>query len=441
MSYRPSLPTALRHGYGIAGISFSIVDTSVRIFLFKFLVDEAQLAPGIAGTVLLVGKIWDAINDPLVGRLSDRTRTQMGSRRPWIAGGLAPFLVCYAALWSDLPWSGVWRGAGYAVLFVLYDTFLTTLGVPYNALSQAITRSYDERTRLNAIRVGWGLIGALLVGAGMPFLAERTGSWAQAGMIFAVIVAMPLLIMLRATRGYDVAASTYSEEPTWSTWQNRAFRRVAFLSVTSWPCLAVASALLPFYCQHHLGHPERLKIYLGTAQLAALLMVPLLVWLAQRLDKHRMYALGLCGAVVAFVGLSLMPRDAHLGVIALMALVGPSMIAAYIFVLSLVPDVAEAEQAEGSANRVGAYYGVINFLTKLGTSLALWLFSMALEISGYVAAAQHQPESARITLLIILGPVLGTILCASLLFAWCFPPITREAHSRVMERLHGNSAS
>ena len=117
------------------------------------------------------------------------------------------------------------------------------------------------------------------------------------------------------------------------------------------------------------------------------------------------------------------------------------MIAAYIFVLSLVPDVAEAEQAEGSANRVGAYYGVINFLTKLGTSLALWLFSMALEISGYVAAAQHQPESARITLLIILGPVLGTILCASLLFAWCFPPITREAHSRVMERLHGNSAS
>ena len=64
MSSRTSLPTALRHGYGIAGLSFSIIDTSVRIFLFKFLVDEAHRAPGIAGTVLLVGKIWDAINDP-----------------------------------------------------------------------------------------------------------------------------------------------------------------------------------------------------------------------------------------------------------------------------------------------------------------------------------------------------------------------------------------
>src|SRR5262249_43392853 len=149
---------------------------------------------------------------------------------------------------------------------------------------------------------------------------ERTGSWAQAGVIFTAIVAMPLLIMLRATRGYDVAASTYSEEPVWSTLQNRAFRRAAVFSVTFPPCPDVASALLPFYCQHHLGHPERLKIYLGTAQFAALLLVPLLVWLARRLDKHRMYALGLCGGVVAFVALSLMPRDAHLSVVALMAL-------------------------------------------------------------------------------------------------------------------------
>jgi Na+/melibiose symporter-like transporter len=199
--------------------------------------------------------------------------------------------------------------------------------------------------------------------------------------------------------------------------------------------------LLPFYCQHHLGHPERLKIYLGTAQLSALLLVPLLVWLARRLEKHRVYALRLCGWVVSFVALSLMPRDAHVGVVAAMALAGPSMIAAYIFVLALVPDVAEAEQAEGGANRVGAYYGVINFLTKLGTSLALWLFSMALEISGYVKAAQYQPESARVTLLIVLGPVLGTILGASLLFAWWFPPITRDAHARAIERLHGSSSS
>src|SRR5262245_42862171 len=165
MPYRTSLPTSLRHGYGVAGLSFSIIDTSVRIFLFKFLVDEAQLAPVTAGTVLLIGKIWDAVNDPLVGRLSDRTHTRMGARRPWIAGGLAPFLVCFAALWSNLPWSGMWRAGGYAVLLLLFDTFLTTLGVPYNALSQSLTTSYDERTRLNAIRVGWGMIGALLVGA------------------------------------------------------------------------------------------------------------------------------------------------------------------------------------------------------------------------------------------------------------------------------------
>jgi GPH family glycoside/pentoside/hexuronide:cation symporter len=418
-----------------------MVDTCMRIFLFKFLVDEAQLPPVVAGTVLLVGKIWDAINDPLVGRLSDRTNTRMGARRPWIAGGLAPFLVCFVLLWCQLPWHGAWRAGAYVVLLILLDTFLTTLGVPYSALSQALTRSYDERTRLNALRVGWGMLGALLAGAGMPFLAERTGSWAQAGLLLTVMIAIPLLIMLRATRGYDVAASTYSEEPVWSMLHDRAFRRVVFLSVTSWPCLAVASALLPFYCQHHLGHPERLKLYLGTAQLSALLLVPLLIWLSQRLEKHRVYALGLCGWLVAFSALALLPRDAHLGMIVAMALAGPGMIAAYIFVLSLVPDVAEAAQVEGGANRVGAYYGVINFLTKLGTSLALWLFSLALQASGYVEAAQQQPESARVTMLIILGPVLGTILGVSLLGAWWYPPITRDAHAQIMTRLQRGAAS
>lgn len=440
MTPPPALSPWLRHGYGVAGLSFAIVDTSMRIFLFKWLVDEAQLAPALAGTVLLVGKIWDAINDPLVGRLSDRTQTRMGARRPWIAGGLVPFLVCFAALWCEMPWSGAWRAGAYVVLLLLLDTCLTTIGVPYSALSQALTHNYDERTRLNALRIGWSLLGGLLVATGMPFIAERTGSWAYAGVVFSGVMAVPLLIMLRATRGYDVADATYSEEPVWSVMRNQAFRRVVLLSVTSWPCLAVASALLPFYCQHHLGHPERLKLYLGVAQLSALFLVPGLIFLSRRLEKHRVYALGLCGWLMAFLALSWLPREAHLGVVLAMALAGPGMIAAYIFVLSLVPDAAEAGQASGSTVRVGAYYGVLNFVTKLGSSLALWLFSLALQVSGYVEGAAQQPEAAHRTLLIVLGPVLGTILGVSLVFAWCWPPITRAAHAQIIARLRGASA-
>lgn len=312
--------------------------------------------------------------------------------------------------------------------------------MPYSALSQTLARSYDDRTRLNALRIGWGLLGGLLVGAGMPFVAERTGSWATAGLVFTGLIALPLLIMLRATRGYDVADGAYSEEPAWAVMRNRAFRRVVFLSATSWPCLAVASALLLFYCQHHLGHPERLKLYLGAAQLSALLLVPVLLLLSRRLEKHRVYALGLGGWLVAFVVLALLPRDAHLGVVLALALAGPGMVAAYIFVLSLVPDVAEAGQASGSTIRVGAYFGVINFVTKLGTSLGLWLFSLALQASGYVEGAAQQPEAARLTLLVVLGPVLCSILGVSLGFAWRFPPITRDAHVAVLARLRGHGA-
>ncbi len=76
------LPFSLRHGYGVAAASLALANTAVMFFLLKFLVDVAGLSPAAAGTVLLVGKAWDAISDPLVGKLSDGTRTAMGMRRP-----------------------------------------------------------------------------------------------------------------------------------------------------------------------------------------------------------------------------------------------------------------------------------------------------------------------------------------------------------------------
>lgn len=107
MAHAPTLSPWRQHGYGVAGLSFAIVDTAIRIFLFKFLVDEAHLPPALAGTVLLVGKIWDAINDPLVGRLSDRTKTRMGGTTPLDRRGAAalPGVLCGPVVRHALEWS------------------------------------------------------------------------------------------------------------------------------------------------------------------------------------------------------------------------------------------------------------------------------------------------------------------------------------------------
>jgi len=145
----------------VAAASLAIGNAAMMFFLFKFLTDEAGIPPFVAGNVLLVGKAWDAVTDPLVGRLSDRTKARMGQRRAWIAGGSLPFLLFYAAVWWGLPFPAALTAVGYGVLLILYSTCYTAVVVPYGALTPALTEDYDDRTRLNGARMGWSMISHL----------------------------------------------------------------------------------------------------------------------------------------------------------------------------------------------------------------------------------------------------------------------------------------
>ena len=163
-----SLPLRIRHGYGAAAASIALANTAILFFLLKFLVDVAGLRPAVAGTVLLVGKAWDAFADPVVGRLSDRTKSAWGARRPWIAFATVPFCALFAALWQRLPLEGTALAVATAVLLIAYNTAYTAVTVPYGALTPALTRDYDERTRLNGARMTWSMAGGLVSGVAFP---------------------------------------------------------------------------------------------------------------------------------------------------------------------------------------------------------------------------------------------------------------------------------
>ena len=176
------LPVGVRHGYGVAALSLAIGNTAIIFFLLKYLTDEAGLSGFEAGLVVFVGKIYDAVVDPFAGWLSDRTRTSWGARRPWILGGSAPFALLFAALWWGLPVSGVWATVIYAVLFIAYSTAYTAVVVPYGALTPALTDDYDERTRLNASRMAWSMIGGLFCAIVASAFAEGMGFWRITGL-------------------------------------------------------------------------------------------------------------------------------------------------------------------------------------------------------------------------------------------------------------------
>ncbi|MGB5595611.1 MAG: MFS transporter, partial [Crocosphaera sp.] len=137
-------------------------------YLLFFFTNVAGLPPGLAGSILMLGKISDAVNDPIIGVLSDKTRCRWGRRLPWILGGIIPFSLFYCLQWiiphfSDNLTINQWGlFAYYVVIGIFFNIAYTTVNLPYTALTPELTQDYNERTSLNSFRFSFSIGGSIL---------------------------------------------------------------------------------------------------------------------------------------------------------------------------------------------------------------------------------------------------------------------------------------
>ena len=134
------LPTRTKLAYGVGDVGNAVVNSAVQFFLMVFYTDGMLIAPALASSALLVGKIWDGINDPLFGWLSDRTTSRFGKRRVFMIFGALPLAVSVAVLWFvPAGMSNLGTFVWIAATFVLFDTIWTLTNVPYYALTAELT--------------------------------------------------------------------------------------------------------------------------------------------------------------------------------------------------------------------------------------------------------------------------------------------------------------
>ncbi|MEJ2749309.1 MAG: MFS transporter, partial [Anaerolineae bacterium] len=134
------LPRKTKFIYGLGDWGASAATTARNAFWFVFLTNVVGIGPGLAGTVVLVGKIWDSINDPLVGMVSDRLQTRWGRRRPFLLFGAVPFGLAFFFLFYVPPFhSGLSLAIYFGAMFLLFDTIYTIVNVPYSALTPELS--------------------------------------------------------------------------------------------------------------------------------------------------------------------------------------------------------------------------------------------------------------------------------------------------------------
>ena len=193
--------------YGSGDIGFSLTSTILGAYFAIFLTDVVGVEAHIAAIAIFIGRSWDYINDPLIGHISDRTRSRWGRRRPFLLFGALPYALAFSMLWMRPAWDNqILLAANYAVAYLLYDTTATFLYMPYFALTPELTSDYDERTSLTTYRMFFSILGSLIAFI-LPMTINRfTGTGQRPprvmsmGIIFACVSALPMLLVFFGTK-------------------------------------------------------------------------------------------------------------------------------------------------------------------------------------------------------------------------------------------------
>ena len=165
---REKLNFTTKLAYGSGDMGPAITANILVFFLLYFFTNVAGLPAGLAGSILAIGKIGDAINDPIAGILSDRTRTRWGRRIPWMLFGTIPFGIFFFLQWivpsfSADPDANKWYlFVYYIVIATLFNLAYTAVNLPYTALTPELTQDYNERTNLNSFRFAFSIGGSIL---------------------------------------------------------------------------------------------------------------------------------------------------------------------------------------------------------------------------------------------------------------------------------------
>lgn len=436
---RLSIRTKLIYGMGDWG---NTTTSTILIFFFAFfLTDVAHLKPVLAAPVLLIGGIWDAINDPLIGVMADRVRTRWGRRRPLFLVGALPLALTFIMLWWVPPWTNqALLAVYYAVAYILFDTFFTLVTVPYSALTAELTEDYDERTSLTGYRMAVSMAGGLIAAVAVPLIAgmfaePRTG-YLLVAIFFGALAGVPYLVLFATVR----ERFADSQEPPLNlvtgflhTFRNRSFRFAAGVYMTAWMTVNLVASLMVYYLTYWMRMSDKIDVVLGEVQAAALVCIPLIVWLSGKLGKQGAYAIGLSWWAAVMLALAFLSPQARSIAYVLAAMAGLGIAAAHVIPWSIIPDVIETDELETGQRREGAYYGFMVFMQKSGTAFALALVQWILHLTGYQPGAE-QPAAALLAIRMLIGPLPAVLLITSILLVWRFP-INRARHAALRAQL------
>lgn len=451
------LPRRTKFIYSLGDWGTSSATVARNTFWFVFLTNVVGLSAGLAGTVVLVGRIWDSINDPLVGTLTDRVRTRWGRRRPFLLFGAVPFGLAFFLIFYVPPLeSDIALAVYYSLAFLLFDTLYTLVNVPYIALTPELTADFDERSNLAGWRMGVSILAALVTAGTFTLLAEDVfGAWLGGGKdairtgyaltagLWGLTLTIPLLILFAYLREPEREPDPDPIRPLQTfreVFSNRPFRLGATIYLLSFATVDVVLVVFVRFLIDYVRVPPGFDNFLLALVLGlAFISMPLVVKLMRRYGKRNAYIGSMAFMAVVLLIMGLVPPGGQNWMLVAAVFAGMGYGAANAVPWAIVADVVEADELKSGKRREGIYAGYLAFFRKLASAFAIFMVGQLLELSGFVSstggrAMVEQPESALLMLRLLVSVVPAFMLALAVAVAWRYP-LSRARYQEIQRQL------
>ncbi len=435
------VPFRIRLAYALPAFALAVIGIPVYVFIPKFYTDVVGVDIAVAGVLLFGVRLFDAVTDPLMGTLSDRTRSRFGRRRPYMVVGSIFIALALVLLFNPpatTPFrSAVWFGVWIYALFL----FWTLVTVPYESLGPEITFDYDARTALFAWRDG-ALIAGTLLAAASPALVQalfQTGADPQGQrtqFFWIAVVYAPLVVgmclwcvwVVRERAQAPPLAGAAGWRDFGTVFQNRPFMILLAAYTISAIGSNLPATLILYYVQYVLGS-GRAEQFLLLYFVTGILFLPVWVRLAQRFGKKETWVVSMLVNSGAFLGVFFLgPGDAAIyGVLVFFSGIGFG--AALALPSAIQADVIDYDELTTGRRREGQYIGLWSIAKKLAAAVGVGLGLAVLGAVGYTPNIE-QSEAVQMALRVLyaLVPSLCTLLAVAIARYY---PISSQVHGRI----------
>lgn len=436
------LPLRVKLAYGAPSFAGAAMAIPIGIHLTIFYSDAILVPLGFIAIVKALARVLDAITDPLMGWISDRTRSRWGRRRPWMVLGAPLAAIAFFAMFTPPGGMlGVNAAAWFAATYTLYYIFHTVYMIPHYGLGPELTLDYHERSLLFGFREGFVVMGTMCAAVLPPILIymfgdERAG-YSGFAVIFGSLLALlyfNLVWQVRERPDFVQRESNPLVPGMRRVMRNRVFRILLAVYLTGSITGAIPGLMMPYFTKYVI-QPENPDVWLGiflfTYFGAGFLFLPLWVWAARRFEKKPVWLASFIPGFTASLSIFFLGEGDVIAFAVLLVWAGAAFGAGLFLGPSMQADVIDYDELYTGKRREAQYGALWSVITKFAVIPSMSVPLAILATVGYMPNVE-QTDTVQFTIRAIFGLAPASTAAIAFMIA-CFYPISRRVHQQIWQ--------